>query len=131
MYATIHHEIDFDADPHDVYEALMDSEKHTQFTNAKAEISRENGGSFSMFDGKITGYNIKLVPDEKIIQFWQSHDDGWPQGHLSRVEFRFKKIGKRTLLKLTHSGVPDKVFETFDMGWHKHYWVPMKKMLER
>ena len=131
MDKTIHHKIVFDADPHEVYEALMDSEKHAQFTNAKAEISRENGGSFSVFDGKVTGYNIKIVPDEKIIQFWRTHTDDWPEGHLSRVEFWLKKKGSGTLLRFTHSDVPENSYEHLDLGWHKNYWAPLKAMLEK
>ena len=40
---TIEQSVTFNASPHDVYEALMDSEKHSQFTGAKALISREVG----------------------------------------------------------------------------------------
>lgn len=32
---TIEQSVTFNASPHDVYEALMDSEKHSQFTGAK------------------------------------------------------------------------------------------------
>lgn len=42
---TIKQTIFFKAEPHDVYEALMDSKKHSKFTGDKAVISRKEGGS--------------------------------------------------------------------------------------
>ena len=33
---TIEQTVEFSASPHEVYEALMDSEKHSAFTGAKA-----------------------------------------------------------------------------------------------
>ena len=39
---TIEQTVTIKANPHDVYEALMDSEKHSQFTGAPADI---RGGS--------------------------------------------------------------------------------------
>lgn len=38
---TIKQSIVFKAPPHEVYEALMDSDKHSQFTGSSAEVSRE------------------------------------------------------------------------------------------
>ncbi len=38
---TVEQTVTFNASPHDVYEALMDSYKHSQFTGAEAVISRD------------------------------------------------------------------------------------------
>ena len=54
--------------PHEVYEALMDEEKHAAFTGGSARISREVGGSFNVFNGYAHGINEELVPDRKIVQ---------------------------------------------------------------
>ena len=126
---TIKQEIEFESPPHEIYEAYMDSEKHAKFSGQKANISRVAGGSYSAYDGHISGYNIKLVKDERIIQYWIAKTKGWPKGHLSRVEFVFKKHGSGTQLKFTHSSVPEELCSSIEMGWHKHYWEPMKKML--
>jgi len=60
---TIEQSVTFNASPHDVYEALMDSEKHAQFTGSKASISREVGGPFTAYDGALSGTILELVPD--------------------------------------------------------------------
>lgn len=130
MLKTITHEIVFKSPPHEVYEAYLDPKKHANFTGAKAKINGVAGGSYSVFGGLISGYNIKLVQDERIIQYWETKSDGWPKGHLSRVDFVLKKRGKGTLMQFTHSNVPKNMVESVGMGWHKYYWAPMKKMLE-
>ena len=58
----------FRASPHEVYEMLMDSKKHSKFTEAKANISKIVGGEFSAYDGWIEGRNVELVKDRKIVQ---------------------------------------------------------------
>lgn len=45
---TIEQTVTFKAVPHDVYEALMDSEKHSEFTGARANISQEVEEEFGL-----------------------------------------------------------------------------------
>ena len=85
MSKIIKQTVTFKASPHEVYEALMDSKKHAAFTGGKASISREVGGSIMAYDEYITGKNIELVPDQKIVQDWRAVD--WPEGYYSRVTF--------------------------------------------
>ncbi len=117
----------FKGSPHDVYEALMDSEKHSQFTGGKAVISREVGGKFSAFDGYAEGENLELVPDEKIVQTWRASD--WPKGHYSRVTFSLKKVNGKTRLTFTQTGVPAEQYEDIAQGWRNYYWKPLAEML--
>jgi uncharacterized protein YndB with AHSA1/START domain len=46
---TVRQTITFKAPPHDVYEALMDSRKHSKFTGDKASISRKSRGEVFCF----------------------------------------------------------------------------------
>ncbi len=46
---TIEQTVTFRANPHDVSEALTDSEQHFQFTEAQANISREVGSSLTAY----------------------------------------------------------------------------------
>src|SRR3989304_6523077 len=101
---TIKQTATFEASPHQVYEALMDSRKHAQFTGGKASISRKAGGKFSVYDGYAEGVNLELVPDEKIVQSWRADD--WAAGHYSRVTFVIKEVKDGARLTFTHSGVP-------------------------
>ena len=78
MSGTIRQSVTFNATPHDVYEALMDSTKHAEFTGDEAAISRVVGGPVMAYGGYITGKNLELAPDEKIVQTWRASD--WPAG---------------------------------------------------
>jgi len=119
----------FKASPHEVYELLMDSDKHSSFTGGKASISREMGAEFSAYDGYISGRNIQLVPDKKIIQEWRAVD--WPEGYFSRVTFEFTPLLEGVQLEFTHADVPDGTEEEFTQGWIDNYWEPMKRFLEK
>jgi len=127
--ATIKQSATFKASPHEVYEALMDSRKHSKFTDSKANISRRIGGKFTAYDGYIEGVNLELVPDEKIVQSWRGSD--WPDGHYSKAIFALKKVEGGTRLTFTQTDVPEDQYESISQGWRDYYWKPMKKMLEK
>ena len=65
---TIRQSVTFKAKPHEIYELLMDSDKHSRLTGSIAQIERNVGSEFSVYDGNIRGINLELVPDQKIIQ---------------------------------------------------------------
>jgi activator of HSP90 ATPase len=126
---TVRQTITFKAPPHEIYEALMDSKKHSRFTGDKATISRKVGGKFSVFDGYSEGVNLELVPDVKIVQSWRASD--WPEGHYSEASFTFKEIPGGTRLSFIQTGVPANQYDDISQGWRDYYWAPMKEMLEK
>jgi activator of HSP90 ATPase len=126
---TIRQSVTFKSPPHEVYEALMDSEKHARFTGAAASISREVGGRFTAYDGSLEGENLELVPDVKIVQSWRADD--WREGHYSRATFSLKEIEGGTRLAFTQTGVPEESYEDIKQGWIDFYWDPMKQLLEK
>jgi len=121
--------VTFKTTPHEIYEALMDSRKHSKFTEGKASISKKVGGKFSISDGYIEGTNLELVPDEKIVQSWRASD--WSEGHYSKVTFKLSKVEKGTRLDFTQTGVPEDQYEDISQGWKDYYWGPMKEFLEK
>ncbi len=126
---TIRQTATFKVAPHEVYEALMDSRKHSEFTGDKAVISRAVGGKFSAFDGWAEGTNVELVPDRKIVQAWRGSD--WPEGHYSQATFALLETAGNTKLTFTQTGVPEEFYEDVKKGWREYYWKPMKAMLEK
>jgi activator of HSP90 ATPase len=116
--ATLH------ASPHAVYEALMDSRQHAKITGSPARISRKVGGAISAYGGYISGTNLELEPDRKIVQAWTASE--WPAGHLSRVTFRLTPVKAGTRIDFTHSGVPDRFFDDIKQGWIDNYWQPLR-----
>jgi activator of HSP90 ATPase len=126
---TIRQSVTIKASPHDVYEALMDSKQHAEFTGGRAAISRKVGGKFTAFDGYARGVNLELVPDKKIVQTWRAED--WPEGHYSKATFTFTKVEGGTKLTFTQTGVPEDQYASISQGWRDYYWAPMKEMLEK
>jgi activator of HSP90 ATPase len=129
MSKPIHQTVTFRASPHDVYEALLDSKRHAAFSGSAAKISRKVGGEISAYDGYISGKNLELVPDKKIVQSWRAVD--WPEDHFSTVTFVLTPDTGGTRLDFTHADVPDGTEAEFTQGWIDNYWEPMKKMLEK
>ena len=127
---TIDQSVTINASPHDVYEALMDSEKHSRFTGAKASISREIGAAFSAYDGALSGTILELVPDVKTVQSWRASDEGWTPGHYSTATFSLEAVDGGTQLTFVQTGVPEQSFEDISQGWRDYYWDKMKQMLE-
>jgi activator of HSP90 ATPase len=124
---TVRQTVTFKATPHEIYEMLMDSGKHARFTGDKATISRTVGGRFSVYDGGLTGVNLELVPDRRIVQSWRSSD--WPEGHFSRVTFALAEVAGGTRLAFRQSGVPEDEYDDISQGWRDYYWEPMREML--
>ena len=132
MTNAIQQEIVFKASPKRVYDALLDSKQFSEFTGAPAEINREPGGAFSCFGGVITGRNIELLPNQRIVQAWRVAM--WPEGLYSIVKFELQPQGSETRLVIDHVGFPQQMRahlngEEADGGWHRQYWEPLKKYL--
>jgi activator of HSP90 ATPase len=111
----IQQKVIFKAAIHDVYEALMDSRKHARFSGAPARMSRKTGGTFSAYDGYVTGVNIELVPDTWIVQAWRSSD--WSEDCYSLVVYSLKMVKGGTRLEFTQIGVPAKEYKGVNAGW--------------
>ena len=132
MSNPIRQEIEFKTNPHRVYDALLDTKQFSAFRGAPAQIDRQAGGAFSCFRGIITGRNIELVPNKRIVQAWRVKI--WPEGLYSIVSFELQPDEQRTPVVLTHDGFPPDMREHLngegtDGGWHRQYWEPLRKYL--
>ena len=127
---NLEHTIHFRATPKEVYDALMNAKKHSQFTGAPAKIRAKAGSAFSCYGDYVTGITLELEPCKRIVQSWRS--EGWPEGYYSIVTFTLvKKSGGQTQLRLTQIGVPANDYAKKNRGWRHHYWEPLKKFLEK
>ena len=127
-YKTIDQAVTFKASPHEIYEMLMDSQKHSDFTGAPAEINREVGGDFTIMDGALSGKTLDLVADRKIVQAWRAND--WTEGHYSTAVFLMEESDGQTKLSFTQAGIPSDRFDSINDGWRTYYWEPIAKALE-
>jgi activator of HSP90 ATPase len=114
------------AKPIDVYMALIDGKKHSDFTGSKATSNPKVGGKFTAWDGYISGKHLKLEKARRIIQEWKTTE--WPSGYPpSRVEFTLKEIEGGTELTMVHSDVPGEQVDSYRQGWTDFYWKPIKQ----
>ena len=117
----------FNASPDQVYDILMNSDKHSEFTDAEASIGVSEGDSFSTYDGYIHGINLELKPGRRIVQRWQAEEDDWPDGHFSKVTFELIPEDSGTRLEFKHEEIPDGMEDRFVSGWDEFYWIPMEE----
>ncbi|MDP2388671.1 MAG: SRPBCC domain-containing protein [Bacteroidota bacterium] len=110
----------------ELYKAWLNSKQHTAFTGGEANCSAKLNGEFTAWDGYISGKNLELVPDEKIVQEWRAAD--FAEGDKSSLlQLRFESAGKgKTKLTLLHSQLPDDLVDSYKKGWGDHYFIPMK-----
>jgi activator of HSP90 ATPase len=120
MPKIISQTVTINSNPNQVYEALMDSKKHAEFTGDDAEIDAKVGGKFMVWGDYIEGENLELEQDKKIVQKWRATD--WPEDYYSTATFELEPEGENTKLTFTQTDVPDDNFESISQGWHDHYW---------
>jgi activator of HSP90 ATPase len=90
-------------------------------------ISTEVGGSFTLFGGYITGRNVEMQPNERLVQAWRT--GSWKPGEYSVAAFHLTANGGKTTLDFDHRGFPDGNGAVLARGWHSHYWEPLAKFL--
>ena len=117
----------FKAKPEEVYNAIMDSKKHAEFTGAAAKIDNKVGGKFTAHGGYIHGENVELEPGKKIVQTWNADEDGWPKDYFSKVSFELNPAPSGTNLHFIHTGIPEHKADDIDSGWKEYYWDAMRE----
>lgn len=127
MRCLLHQEVEFNATMQRIYEVLLNSREFAAFSGAPAEIGREVGSAFTMFDGKIVGRNVELVPGRRIVQAWRPID--WNPGVYSLVKFELSPQGSHAKVILDHTGFPEGTYDHLNIGWKLKYWDPLRKYL--
>ena len=137
---SIRHEVIFKVSPERLYAALTDAKEFqkvvllsdavkTGMVKAPqpAQISAVAGGEFAVFGGYITGRQIELVPNVRIVQAWRTGT--WDPGTYSIARFALAPQGTGTLLTFDHTGFPKGEAEHLAQGWKSNYWQPLEKLL--
>lgn len=125
-FKTLNLKEEFTASPDSVYRMLTDPQMLNAITQGSASFEPKVGSSFSLFGGNVTGENVELVPNSKIVQKWRFKE--WLEGHYSTVEMTITERKGKTILTLTQKGVPiDDATRTED-GWKRNVWGRGKMM---
>lgn len=117
----------FEIEPSFLYKAWLDSDLHGQMTGGQAQCSNTVGDIYSTWDGYITGKNLELVENKKIVQTWRTTEfDATDEDSILSIEFI--KIQNGTELILTHTHIPQGQTQ-YKQGWLEHYFAPMKEFI--
>jgi activator of HSP90 ATPase len=109
-----------------LFNAWLDSKIHSEMTGSDAEIDPELNGSFSIWNGYITGTTPELVKNKKIVQNWRTTDFPAGSDH-SVIEIAFNPTPDGTKLNLWHYNIPDGQGKEYKAGWKQYYFKPMKE----
>lgn len=136
---SIHHETSYKASRKRVFAALTDPIQFDKITHlsdgmktapqagAPTEIVAKAGSPFRLFGGQIVGWQVELVPDERIVQAWRVA--AWDPGAYSIARFALTEHDGGTMIAFDHTGFPKGLAEHLAVGWKSHYWEPLDKYL--
>lgn len=120
------YQLEIIADPEEVFAALTNPFQIELWSGYPADMKPEAGYVFSLWEGDITGVNLEVVPNKRLVQEWFFGE----QDEQSIVRITLKKAGGRTLLDLNHTHIPEDVYEEITEGWRDYYLGSVKSMLE-
>jgi uncharacterized protein YndB with AHSA1/START domain len=116
------------ARPERIFNAWLDAGEHSLMTGGEAATMAEDG-TFTAYDGYISGKTLDTSPHSRILQTWRSTE--FPEGAPdSRLEVLLHADGDGTMLTLRHSDIPDGQGDSYRQGWAEHYFDPMINYFE-
>ena len=119
--------IDVNATKEQIYDMWLNSKKHSKLIGATAVTSNKVGGKISIWDGYITGKNLELIQDYKIVQLLRFDYDDWDEDHFSKFTLKFKrKSSGKIQIVINHSQIPKAYTKEISDGWKKYYWDKLK-----
>ena len=137
--SAIHQEPEFAASAARVYATLLDPHQFDrvvefsgvmqamQLQSAASRIEAHPGGAFALFGGFITGRQLELVRNQRIVQAWRAAD--WAAGVYSVARFELQAHGAGCRIVFEHTGFPEDDAKSLAEGWQSNYWEPMRKVL--
>lgn len=112
--------------PEDVFAALTNAFTIELWTGYKAIMNDQPGTEFSLWDGDITGRNLEVIKDKKLVQEWYFGD----QEDKSVVTIKLFENKKGTQVELIHTNIPDEDYENITEGWINYYFGAIKEFFE-
>ena len=118
------------ATPKQVYNALLSSKIHGEFTGSPASVSARRGAKFTAWDGYISGKNVSLEKGSEIVQEWRTTE--FPEEYDSSIlKIKLRKKGDGTELTMLQTKVPASQIKQYESGWYESYWDPMVQYFQK
>lgn len=110
------------ASPADIYNAITNPVMIEIWTGEKVEFTAEADTEFSMWDGSITGRNIKFEADKMIQQVWYFDKEE------SMVTIKLHPDKTYTSVELRHENIPDDAYQNIADGWVEDYFGALEEL---
>ncbi len=110
----------------DVYNAIVNPNMIELWTGDDAIMDDKVGTEFSLYDGEITGINLEIVKEKKIVQQWYFGE----QEEKSIVTIVLHEDKNNTSVEVRQTNIPDEAFENIVDGWSYAYIEPIQELLE-
>jgi len=119
------------ASAQEIYDAWLSGSGHEKMTGGKpAQISPREGAEFTVWNGYITGRNLKLEPPRRLVQSWRTTKFAATDPD-SQIEVLLEPAARGTKVTVRHTNVPDGHTSYRDGGWQRSYFEPMKEYFKR
>lgn len=105
------------AEPSDVFSALTNPYTIELWSGYPAVMSQEPGSEFSLWEGDITGKNIEIIQNKKLMQEWYFGD----QEEHSMVTITIAPDRENSSVTVEHTNIPDEDFNDIAEGWREYY----------
>jgi uncharacterized protein YndB with AHSA1/START domain len=122
--AELIREVVIKAAPETIWPFLVDPDQHVQWMGTAAEVDARPGGAYRVLVGgehQSAGEFLEVVPHEKVVFTfgWDQPDHPVPPGSTT-IEITLHPEGDKTLVRLTHRGLPADAVDDHGHGW-AHY----------
>jgi activator of HSP90 ATPase len=110
----------------DVYNALVNPNVIELWTGDEAIMDDKVGTEFSLYEGNISGKNLEIEKEKKIVQQWYFGE----QEEASIVTIKLHNDKGNTSVEVRHTNIPDEAYENIVEGWSYAYFEPIMELLE-
>lgn len=132
MTRNIQQTVEFEGvSPGDLFDIYVDPAKHAAAVGGPVTMGRAAGARFTVFGiGRVRGTNLLVVPQYQymVVQTWRAQlwKDSEPDSILVLMFSEGQRGGR---IQLVQAGVPDRIADVIDSGWHQTYWRPWRAYL--
>ena len=110
----------------DVYNAIVNPNMIELWSGDDAIMDDQVGTEFSLYEGNITGKNLEIEKEKKIVQQWYFGEQEEP----SIVTIKLHADKDATSVEIRHTNIPDDAYENIVEGWSEAYIEPIMDLLE-
>jgi activator of HSP90 ATPase len=114
------------ATPEEVFLAITNPFTIELWSGYPATMETKENTEFSIFDGDITGRNLKIVENKQLVQEWYFGDS--PDESIVTIQIESHQMG--TKVNLEQINIPDEDYESIAEGWNEYYWGAIKEFFK-